>query len=239
MRHHGRLGRAARSSLPIIPGSWVPPLGWHGDSFRLDKVEPVTRARSNIILKPLSGGLWCCPLQSSPFVPGAVWTQWALSQDDLTTQLQLIRARRCARVLVIDSARHLNAALRRWPEQPTNSHVPEPMQFRQLDWPALAQTVDAVWVTRRGHQNLRFTHSEKGLRASLYGWDFETVFFLNRAFTIGRLRTVPVRTIRETKTRLQKNFEKLIMQMIEEHRAGALDPATVHLARVALRQISA
>lgn len=211
----------------------MPPLGWchyspPAEPFSRSRVEPIKAAVDSVVLKPLSGGLWCCPLRSSTLIPGAVWTDWALDYNNEFVPLQLIRARNSARVLVVENIRHLRAMLERWPaDLEINARLPEFLQRRQLDWPALAQDVDAVWLTAKGNSNLRHTHFEGNMKASIYGWDTETVFFLNPAFTVGRRRTVPVHRIRKAHNELREKFDTLVLRLIAQQQADKIDKAAV------------
>lgn len=155
-----------------VTGADLPELGWqHVKKFKLTKIRPLYIDKFSSV-KPL-GGLW-----TSPLLPDGTtgWVHWKIDAGygDPDLPLTRLRAHPDARVWVIDELADLEALGREFPGDAT-----EDWQIAMLglnggvDWLAAATGHDAVWLTARGERWTRFS------RPGLYGWDCETVFFLN------------------------------------------------------------
>jgi len=157
----------------------MPRLGWHHlSAYTCGAFVSIGVG----VIKP-TGGLWTSPLLYGPesVVVGTGWTQWCAmeawgSAADATEVVEVVPDPD-ARVYVIDDLPTLARLIRTYPE--TGARIVPTSVRAPIDWPAVAADVDAVWLTERGQACTRFSDP------SLYGWDCETVLWLNRAFTIG------------------------------------------------------
>lgn len=158
------------TALPLISGSDLPALGWqHVARLLLDVIEPV----GNNPMKP-TGGLWTSPIRDGR----TGWTQWCVREDFATPDapVTVVVPDPDARVYVIDSHADLlalEAAYRDGAEE-----FPFGM-WAKLNWVAMAADIDAVWLTDDGQWATRMT------TPGMYGWDCETVFWLNPRLSVG------------------------------------------------------
>lgn len=139
-----------------VTGADLPVLHWqHPTAYDPARVEPVT---GNQPYGKPTGGLWT----SSP----SVWV------NSVPTACWVITPHPAARVLVIDHVHDLAAVYATYPRSAPNLFGL--MTF--LDWVAVADAFDAVWLTSRG------VRAAKGTQA-FWGWDVETVFFTRPPLT--------------------------------------------------------
>lgn len=164
----------------------LPPLGWqHAQPFNLTRVEPIRPG----MMKP-SGGLWTSPLRpdgTGRLVSG--WIRWCEDNSFAApaAPVTLIIPDPSARIAVVDSHADLlglETAYRDHDEALLNV---SPRVWPLVDWVAMSREVDAVWLTDDGQWATRFT------QPGLYGWDCETVLWLNPRFRVGgRLQSAQV-----------------------------------------------
>lgn len=155
----------------IITGADLPELGWqHTEPFNPAAIDPAT---NNGWIKP-AGGLWTSPLRDG--VTG--WAQWCREEQWGTPDAPVTRIlpNPGARVYVIDTLADLVQLEAAFPS--ADSSLPaEIKMWPQIDWQAVASEYDAIWLTEEGQWRTR--HSTP----SLYGWDCETVLWLNPCVT--------------------------------------------------------
>jgi hypothetical protein len=138
-----------------------------------EAVEPVTDV-PYFPVKP-QGGLWTAPIGGC----GTAWTDWCVSESYGTPDapITLVVPDPAAVVYVVDTIDDLRALEGAY-------YQPGPGGFStwpQLSWKRMAADLDAVWLTDAGQWATRFS------TPSLYGWDCETVFWLQPRFTAGDL----------------------------------------------------
>lgn len=158
------------SRLHKIDGADLPPMTFaHRDRLDPARIDPVSNAN---FPKP-DGGLWLSP----PTETGSAWTDYAAREGYTPASLrgavtQEVRLRPGTSVLVIDSRDHLLDAAATFPGLPVEH---EWQQAAPLDFEAVAESFDAIWVTDAGR---RENHRDpSGL--DLYAWDIESVVVLN------------------------------------------------------------
>lgn len=162
-------------NVRLLAGSDLPPLGWqHATPLDLSRVEPLR----NDLMKP-KGGLWTSPIRADD--DGWVrsdWTRWCESEQFGTPSAPVTRIipDPSARVAVVDTHADLLALESSYRD--TNPVLHAGM-WPLVNWVKMAQDIDAVWLTEAGQWATRFT------TPGLYGWDCETVFWLNPRFTVG------------------------------------------------------
>jgi hypothetical protein len=159
----------------MVTGSELPRLGWAAHGFTFDRSE--WRPIQNTIGMPIKphGGLWTAPLLDDGGTP---WTRWCEDNDydHSPGPVVPIRPDPDAAVFVIDTLNDLEEFGRRFPPDGPRPVYRFPM-WMPLDWEKAATEVDAVWLTEEGQYRTR--HSMPGL----YGWDCETVLWLQPRFT--------------------------------------------------------
>lgn len=167
-------GPADATALRLLRGADLPPLAWasNGNPFELARVQPVRihRWRTH---KP-SGGLWTAPVLDDG---DTAWTQWCRCEQfgDPDAPRTVIVPHSDAVVYCIDAEADLLALEAAYPlaaELGDNVRL-----WPRLDWEKMATETDAVWLTRRGEHETRYT------TPGLYGWDCATVLWLRPAFT--------------------------------------------------------
>lgn len=136
------------------------------DIYDPAKFKPVT---NDGIVKP-RGGLWTSPVNSEHD-----WGQWCMREEFYVDRLDksfTLQLKPTARLFIIDSKEDLNRmpVFNRYPDLTTYGH-----EIPSFDFERMADTWDAIWLTARGEWATRFSHP-----ASLYGWDCETVFIMNK-----------------------------------------------------------
>lgn len=161
--------------LTTITGADLPPLGWqHTEPLNLDHIQPVT-LRPMFPIKP-HGGLWTSPMRDGK----ADWTRWCEGErfGAFDAPVTAVIPDRDARVFVIDRHADLLALEAAYPDpQP---EIPAGIKmWPSIDWAAVARDIDAVWLTEAGQWATRFS------QPGLYGWDCETVFWLNPRLRVG------------------------------------------------------
>jgi hypothetical protein len=126
-----------------------------------------------------SGGLWTSTWDDRF---GSAWVQWCVSEefrcppDSVWADVWLLKAKRDARVFVIDSYRDLAELVERYPHRAlAPSYVPR----RDITphWLKVASDYDAVSLTDAGQSS---THLSYPL--DLYGWDCESTLWLRWMF---------------------------------------------------------
>lgn len=161
--------------MTIIAGRDLPPLAWqHAEPFDPARMKPITPNESFMAHKP-PGGLWTAPLYPSG---DTAWGEWCRAEQfgDPDRPKTVIIPDPGATVYRIDDYPSLLRLEAAYP-----ASVPLGRAFRMfpaIDWLKLAAEVDAVWLTNDGQWDTRFT--EPGL----YGWDCETVFWLQPRFAV-------------------------------------------------------
>ncbi len=198
---------------PPITGADLPPLGWHHDNpFDPAAFDPVTRvpmrgeerakAFSLWFTKPFPGGLWTTPLEtiedSRGPVVGNIWLAGGggVHHRPDTAIFQEITAHPDATIYVIDNPDDLDDAIARWPD-PHNGYkfgdpdtAYEAIRPDVIDWPAMANDYDAVYVTHMALRDLNnavasdyanlppHRRAKRNRARHLHAWDVPTVLFL-------------------------------------------------------------
>lgn len=173
------------SGLRLLTGADLPPLGWqHTEPLDVGRIGPIVDF--DMMPKP-KGGLWTATVRYENGVPVATsWTDWCRSEHygTPTAPVTLIVPDRPATVYRIDSTADLK-------ELEAAYHRPSDIDLRmwpQMSWTRIAADIDAVWLTDAGQWATRFS------QPGLYGWDCETVLWLNPRFTVGDTITLPEET---------------------------------------------
>ena len=155
----------------MVHGVDLPPLAWQGsEAFDPARWMPISN-RHGWGVKP-TGGLWTAPMRDK----GTAWTEWCEMEHygNPEAPLTSITPDPDAVVFRVDDLPGLVIFERRYPLGGERSRIP---MFPHVDWEKAATEIDAVWLTEAGQHRTRFT--EPGL----YGWDCETVLWLQPRFT--------------------------------------------------------
>lgn len=159
----------------VVGSAHLPPLGWQSaEAYDPADFEPIRASAWGG--KPF-GGLWTSPLF---VVGGTAWTKWCIRNEygDPSAPITLIIPDRSVRVTVINTHEDLLDVEAEYEgPQDVDSFLTPDSMWPRLDWEKLATDCDAVWLTEDGQHNTRFT------RPGLYGWDCETVLWLQPSFT--------------------------------------------------------
>lgn len=134
--------------------AWTP---WGLDGadqvFDVDLIDPVSwpyaRWPAWGVRKPL-GGLWLSPLVDTRPL-SSEWSMWCDQHSEQSGQTVEITLTDTARVCVLESAKDIELLASRFPigtESPSMDGFIEPA----VDWVALGEVVDAVYVTHRADQ---------------------------------------------------------------------------------------
>jgi hypothetical protein len=177
----------ATVALPTVTGADLPRQAYAyppGHDLSLTQPElfrPVTSRRGWV--KPDPGtGLWTAtvteatpdgrPLRTS-------WTDWCeAEQFGSYTHLVEVFPAADARVLRIDTLDDLRAVVAAFPAEP---RIPG-WAVEYPDWEALATSWDGVWLTDAGQWRTRLPPTDG---PNLYGWDCESVLWLQPAYAVG------------------------------------------------------
>lgn len=154
-----------------VSGSDLPRLAWqHVKPFDPARIDPV-HAGEILPVKP-SGGLWTAPLGDDG---RTAWTEWCSAEEygDPTEPITELIPDPDARVYVINTVADLVALESTYRDEHVVQMVPHRSPWPALDWTAMARDLDAIWLTDEGQWATRFS------QPGLYGWDCETVFWLN------------------------------------------------------------
>lgn len=148
----------------------------------------------SMILHPKPhGGLWTSPVEddslTSMVALQSSWTQWAKNGHGVGEH-QTILYSEPARVAVVDSYEDQLRLIENYPvdrlklspqEQDTyelfmSISIPDGFSFflPQIDWVALSQDADAVYLTKRGNASAK----QHALTSAFSGWDCESVLWL-------------------------------------------------------------
>lgn len=201
--------RQLTKPLPIVPGAWLPEIGWFGiDDLRRDCFRPVALWPNDMLgndvgSKPF-GGLWCAPTVRRLLGGHLLGTTWTERRNGFDGTIALVKPDRDARILVINGNRQLTAICERWPDSRQHFRVEEHLGRKYLgrysrrpttriDWVAMANEIDAVFLTERGYQATRQPTWDG--TPHLAGWDTPTVLFLQPAFTVGETVAVHPRSV--------------------------------------------
>lgn len=135
--------------------------------------------------KPEAGGLWTATVTETDHRGGVVsttWSEWCIGEDwsvDRYTQFLEITPEENARILNIDTLPGLRAVHEEYGFLPDERF---PGFAAVLDWERMAlDGIDAVHLTARGQYETRFP-DDGG--PSLYGWDTESVLWLNPRYRV-------------------------------------------------------
>lgn len=162
--------------MSVVRGNALPPLAWQskdGTAYDPARFQPVTNL-VNFMIKP-SGGLWTSPVSRDD---GAThWVEWCEREEwgNPTAPLTRIIPDPDARVFYIHGLHNLKQLVGAYPLD-VGSWMP--CSFAPVDWEKVAADYDAVWLTARGEHMTRYS------QPGLYGWDCETVFWLQPRYTV-------------------------------------------------------
>jgi hypothetical protein len=196
--------RVLRLPLPVVPGAWLPEIGWSGTAGHRpchpDRFTPIRNPPDDKVgktpfeSKPARSGLWCTPTiraKATGELVGTWWTTVEYAKDRGYGTVTLIHPDPGVKVLVIHRREHLFNAVRRWPDrrQPA-SPINRWSGWRPytLDWESMARDVDAVFLTGHGVRQLNTPGGPH--EPHLWGWDAPTVLFLTPRFTVGDTSTL-------------------------------------------------
>jgi hypothetical protein len=191
------------TGLPTMPAFDLPELGWigkHGQDkgeFELALIESIDKWKARLWHKP-AGGLWTAPTirDDAGVLTGTHWTRWCYENEyfpqGMPRVVTLIEPDPTARVYVIDTLADLLALEEAYPwrESPVLEIWPAARCRRPwpvIDWDALALDVAAVHLTEAGEWATRFS------MPGLYGWDCETILWLQPRLRRGDLIELPAR----------------------------------------------
>lgn len=130
------------------------------DKFLEEAFVPITNRE--YFNKPL-GGFWTSPVDSEHSWFSYVMDsgmEWPLDQ------CIFLKAKEESKVLIINSMSDIK-------DLPTIND--ELSSKKLIDYEALVNHYDAIWLTAEGEANTRYTNTDM----NLYGWDCETFLFLN------------------------------------------------------------
>jgi hypothetical protein len=181
-----------------IMGRDLPELAWLGyEKLSRKKWRPVELAPEEFLYvnKPYFSGLWASPLKRSASgrVLGCAWSLRE-HDDDEPVEITLVHPFRSARVLQVDTAEDLLAAIKRWPDRRLTVSQrdcwlarPGRSDYCAIDWVTLARDYDIFWLTPEGVNKA----GDPGLPVNLWGWDVPTALFLQPVFKVGARLAAP------------------------------------------------
>lgn len=163
------------TEVALIRGADLPRIGWQCSMpFDAAHVRPVT-SRPEFPVKP-HGGLWTSPLRDDG---RTAWGQWCLDEgygDAVAPIVELVPDPQ-ARVFVVECPADILAAEAAFPI-PAGARMLDARIWPHIDWAAMSQAVDALWLTEAGQWATRFS------TPGFYGWDCETVFWFRPLVTV-------------------------------------------------------
>lgn len=170
-------------NLQTLTGRDLPPLGWqHVKPLNLAEIASLADDRW---VKP-RGGLWTSVIRYENGQPTSTsWTDWCLGEDFGTpaAPVTVVIPDPTAVVYRIDDTADLKALEQAY-HQPNDLGIG---MWPQLSWVRMGADLDAIWLTDAGQWATRFS------QPGLYGWDCETVLWLNPKVTVGETFTLPVK----------------------------------------------
>jgi hypothetical protein len=157
------------------------PLLVFDETYDPSKFEPITNKPFDN--KP-NGGLW-----TSPFIPdkGSEWIEWCKEENfgmgGKGSPMSILKVKDDGKFLLINTLKDLIEALKAFQLKTYQSKLLGRSSFLNdpvLDYESLARCVDGVYLTKAGQGATRLSGIEDVSRASLYGWDCETVLIMNQ-----------------------------------------------------------
>lgn len=207
-------------SLRIITGRELPVLGWIGaEPLSRDRFDPVSLMKTELVdgLCKAKGGLWTSPLVYSAFEHRLRGTQWSVARD--VDSFTVLRAKRTARIVVVDSQADLTAVEHRWPDTRPSDYLDwcktrvgrredYERESARIDWTAMARDVDAFYLTSAGQLATKDMFGDGG-GPHLWGWDVATVFWLQPRFYLG-----PTVRVTQVKDATQDAVEEAVLDIM-------------------------
>lgn len=234
----------------VIRGFDLPTLAWLqglDDPLTTDNFEPTRLPPEGLPLggmtKPDHGGLWTAP--TYPDDEPDITTWWTLGlggkrhrsvmADTEPTPVWTVIPHPDARVYVIERVTDLTQATTRWPDPRNDRRTSTDIFFQdsgvrafrhgmnpRINYPAMAEDFDAIYLTRAGYDKL----GDITERPNLSIWDGPTVYFLNPTYTPGEQH--PLRTNDDLAHRRAQHTLKRL-RAVEEHTGEKIPPAVVKL----------
>jgi len=185
------------TTLKMITGRQLPRIGWSRTDLDPAKFQPPQLVDLDHLAdgtKPGGGGLWCSTVVRAGINGQIVGTAWTCRDRSGGGDFTIVKPHRAAKVVVIDNQADLSKVIARWPDERIVNLFPglegklvrrDSLPPLRVDWPAMAQEIDAVYVTAKAIGELNTpVHGPH-----LWGWDVPTVLFLRPAFKVGRVVT--------------------------------------------------